>query len=100
MTTRRTFIQGAVAVAVSAALPGGDGVSLRSIAHPHLSANEWQPMGYTYRTYKTDVLYRATPVPRDLGCQMARALARSMTQTHEIMGANVFNKAFGGSEHG
>lgn len=83
MTTRRQFIRGAVAVAVSAALSGGDGVVLQSIAHP-----------YTYRTYKTDVLYRSTPVPRDLGCQMARALARSMLQTRDVMTTNVLNRAF------
>ncbi len=77
MTSRRQFIQGAVAVAVSAALPVTE---------------------YTYRTYKTDVLYKATPVPRDLGCQMARALARSMIQTREIVAKNVLNRAFRGEE--
>ena len=82
---RRKFIKGAVAAAVAAAIPVGDGVELYSIAHPE----------YTYKTYKTDVLYKATPVPRDLGCQMARALARSMMQTREVVAANVFDKAFG-----
>lgn len=82
---RRKFIKGAVAAAVAAAIPVGDGVSLYSIAHPE----------YTYKTYETDVLYKATPVPRDLGCQMARALARSMMQTKEIVARNVLNGAFG-----
>jgi hypothetical protein len=85
---RRKFIKGAVATAVAAAIPVGDGVELYSIAHPE----------YTYKTYKTDVLYKATPVPRDLGCQMARALARSMMQTKEQVTANVLNRAFG-DEH-
>lgn len=81
---RRKFIKGAVAAAVAAAIPVGDGVELYSIAHPE----------YTYKTFKTDVLYKATPVPRDLGCQMARALARSMMQTKEQVTANVLNRAF------
>ncbi len=80
MTTRRRFIQGAVAVAVSAALPGGDGVALQSIAHPTI---------YKYKTYGI-----ATEHTRDLGCQMARALARSMMQTRDVTLANVLNRTF------
>lgn len=76
---RRKFIKGAVAAAVAAAIPVGDGVELYSIAHPE----------YTYKTYGVSTM------PRDLGCQMARALARSMLQTREIVGANVLSKAFG-----
>lgn len=75
---RRSFIKGTVAAAVAAALPGGDGVALYSAAHPV----------YTHKTYATST------VPRDLGCQMARALAKSMMQTREVTGANVLNKAF------
>jgi hypothetical protein len=78
---RRKFIKGTVAAAVAAAIPVGDGVELYSIAHPE----------YTYKTYKITTEH----MPRDLGCQMARALARSMMQTREIVGANVLNKAFG-----
>jgi hypothetical protein len=76
---RRKFIKGAVAAAVAAAIPVGDGVELYSIAHPE----------YTYKTYKT------ATVSRDLGCQMASALARSMMQTKEQVTANVLNRAFG-----
>ena len=81
---RRKFIKGAVATAVAAAIPVGDGVSLYSIAHPE----------YTYKKYAMATEH----MPRDLGCQMARALARSMVQTREIVGANILNKAFG-DEH-
>ena len=36
MTTRRKFIQGGLAAAVSASVPVGDGVELNSMAHPAL----------------------------------------------------------------
>ena len=84
MTTRRAFIKGAVAVAVTAALPGG-------AANPYLSANEWQPMGYTHKTY-------ALATEGMNGQRMAAALARSMMQTREIVGANILNRAFGDEE--
>ncbi len=74
---RRTFIKGAIAAAVSAALPGA--------ANPYLSANEWQPMGYTYQTFKV-----ADPA----GTRYAAALARSMAQTKERVAANVFSTVF------
>jgi len=77
---RRAFIKGAVAAAVSAALPGS--------ANPYLSANEWQPMGYTHKTY-------ALATEGMDGSRMAAALARSMMQTKEAVTANVFNRAFG-----
>lgn len=79
---RRKFIKGAVATAVAAAIPVGDGVALQSIAHPE----------YTYKTYEVG---NQLILPRDLGCQMARALARSMVQTKEIVAHNVLSKAFG-----
>lgn len=81
---RRKFIKGAVATAVAAAIPVGDGVELYSIAHPE----------YTHKTYALATEH----MPRDLGCQMARALARSMMQTKEIVARNVLNQAFG-DEH-
>lgn len=84
MTTRRKFIKGAIATAVAASLPGGDGVALYSSAHPQLSANEWQPMGYTYKTYDF-----ATE-----GTRLHEALARSMMQTKEIVAKNVLEKMF------
>ena len=84
MTTRRKFIKGAVAAAVAASLPGGDGVELYSAKHPYLSANEWQPMGYTYKTYDF-----ATH-----GTRLHEALARSMMQTREAVAKRVLGKAF------
>lgn len=82
---RRTFIKGAVAAAVAASIPGGDGVELYSIAHPiHPDV-----VKYTYETYAI------TNRPVEMGARYAAALARSMTQTKEIVAANVFNKAFG-----
>ena len=87
---RRQFIKGAVAVAVAASIPGGDGVELNSMAHP-----------YTHKTYETAQYFtldgRAlTTEYVEIGAKMHRALARSMMQTREIVAANVFNKAFGG----
>jgi hypothetical protein len=66
---RRTFIKGAVAAAVSAALPA-------------LPSDGYQ---YTYQTFKV-----ASPA----GTRYAAALARSMMQTREIVAANVFERAF------
>lgn len=67
---RREFIKGAVAAAVSAALPA-------------LPSDGYQ---YTYQTFK------AADPP---GTRYAAALARSMMQTREAVAANVFNRAFG-----
>jgi len=100
---RRTFIKGAVSVAVAASIPGGDGVELYSIAHPmrecsfchglngdHFTwCNDVNPLKYTHKTY-------AIATEGMDGARMARALAHSMTQTREIVAANVFNQAFGG----
>lgn len=77
MTTRRKFIQGAISVAVAAALPGGDGVSLYSAKHPE----------YTYKTY-------GLATEGMDGARMAAALARSMMQTKEIVAKNVLEKMF------
>lgn len=75
---RRKFIKGAIATAVAAAIPVGDGVELYSIAHPE----------YTHKTY-------AIATEHMDGARMAAALARSMMQTKEIVARNVLNKAFG-----
>jgi hypothetical protein len=52
---RRTFIKGGFAVAVSAALPAGDGVALESIAHPSPAilplVNDPNTGIYTYQKY-------------------------------------------------
>lgn len=66
---RRTFIKGAVAAAVSAALPA-------------LPSDGYQ---YTYQTFKV-----ASPP----GTRYAAALARSMMQTREVVAANVFDRVF------
>ena len=68
---RRTFIKGAIAAAVSAALPAGDGA-----------------VEYTHKTY-------ALATEGMDGQRMAAALARSMMQTKEIVARNVLNRAFG-----
>lgn len=77
MTTRRQFIRGAVAAAVAASLPGGDGVALYSAKHPQ----------YTYQTYGFASEHMD-------GARMAAALARSMMQTKEIVAKNVLEKMF------
>ena len=82
--SRRRFIKGAVAAAVAASLPGGT-------ANPYLSANEWQPMGYTHKTY-------ALATEGMDGQRMAAALARSMMQTKERVIANTFDAMFGVNE--
>ena len=69
---RRTFIKGAVAAAVAAALPATGDVVAK----------------YTHKTY-------ALATPGMDGERMAAALARSMMQTREVVAANVFNRAFG-----
>ena len=67
---RRTFIKGAVAAAVAAALPATAGAT-----------------EYTHQTY-------ALATPGMDGQRMAAALARSMEQTKERVAAHVFNAAF------
>lgn len=88
MTTRRKFLQGAVAAAVAASLPGGDGVALYSAKHPSPAilplVNDPNTGIYTYRTYEF-----ATE-----GTRMHMALARSMMQTREVVARNVLSKAF------
>lgn len=74
MTTRRQFIRGAVAVAVSAALPALE--------------YDFSPV---HRVYGTNSLV----LPAEVARKMAEALARSMMQTREAVTANILNKAFG-----
>ena len=71
MTSRRSFIKGAVAVAVAAAIPGGDGVELYSISHP---------------------VANTLVTPEEAGARMAAALAKSMRQTLEHITANNFGR--------
>lgn len=71
---RRTFIRGAIATAVSAAIPGSE---------------------YTYRTYETAEYWGPSIVTMiDPAQRMANALARSMMQTKEMVAANVLNRVF------
>ncbi len=65
---RRTFIKGAVAAAVSAALPA-------------LPSD-----GYQYKTYSLGYAVKSE--------RYAAALARSMAQTKEQVGAHIFDVAF------
>lgn len=67
---RRTFILGAVAAAVSAALPGG----------------KWETLAPGTWIVREDF--------GDIGDRYARALARSMMQTREVVAANVLNNIF------
>lgn len=85
MTTRRQFIRGAVAVAVSAALPGAE-YTYKTFRVGH----DWTYNGKTITTF--------LPEGHELSVRMTQALARSMMQTREIVTANVLNKAFGGSD--
>jgi hypothetical protein len=92
---RRTFIKGAVAAAVAASIPGA--------ANPYLSANEWQPAGYTYKTFRTArqwtyegrSVMTMVPEGHELTNRMIEALCRSMAQTKERVAADIFNRAFG-----
>lgn len=77
---RRTFIKGAVAAAVSAALPGGD--PFYGTANSDINQ-----LSYVHKTY-------ALATPGIDGQRMAAALARSIMQTREVVAANVFNSAF------
>lgn len=76
MMKRRAFIKGALAAAVSAALPA-------------LPSD-----GYQYTTHSIGWTITAEELEND-GSRMAAALAKSMMQTKEVVTANVFNKAFG-----
>ena len=75
---RRRFIQsvlGATAMAALPALPAGDGVALRSMAHPSL---------VPIKAEGASVAYDA------MAEKMAKALARSMMQTKGQVAARVF----------
>jgi len=79
---RRTFIKGAVSVAVAASLPGSE------YTHKTFrTAREWVYDGKTVTTL--------VPASHEFSERMAAALARSMMQTKERVAADVFNRAFG-----
>ena len=83
---RRTFIRGAVAVAVAAALPGGNGVALQSIAHPTTNMLI-TPAALSEASLESMVI--------EIANSRAKALAHSMMQTREIVARNVLSRAFG-----
>lgn len=82
---RRTFIKGAFAVGVSAAIPissVGDGVALDSSAHP-----------YNYKTYQKGFVISRQLLEDsyvDIGARMHAALAESLRQTKKNVAARVF----------
>ncbi len=86
---RRQFILGAVAAAVSTALPAGDGISLQSMAHP---------VGFGLAPLKAEgasIAYDLNEANlEEIGIRYANALARSMGQTKERVAANVFSNIF------
>lgn len=94
---RRQFILGAVAAAVNAALPGGDGVTLQSMAHPSAGFGlaplkaEGASIAYDYQTFK---------IADPSGTRYAAALAKSMLETKEISIANTFERMFPDSGEG
>ncbi len=96
---RRTFIKGAVSVAVAASLSGADGIELNSIAHPiHPDV-----VKYTHKTVRIghEWTFNGQPVTtmvpegHEFTERMVEALARSMSQTKERVTADVLNRAFG-----
>ena len=87
---RRAFILGAVAAAVSAALPAGDGVALQCMEHPRT--------GFGLAPLKAEGASIAYDLTEDnlekISIRYANALAKSMTQTKERVAANVFSNIF------
>ena len=78
---RRTFIKGAVSVAVAASLPGSE------YTHKTFrTARQWSRNGETFKTFM--------PLDHELSERMIEALCRSMMQTKEIVAANVFHRGF------
>jgi len=80
---RRTFIKGAVSVAVAASLPGAAEYTYKTFR----TARQWDWDGKTMTTL--------LPVNHEMSERMIAALCRSMSQTRERVAADVFNRAFG-----
>ncbi len=91
---RRSFIKGAVAVAVSASLPGGDGVELYSIAHPSPAllpiVGDADTGIFSSGGDKLELVVN--------GQRMANALAKSVMQTRDAVAKRVLSKAFPDAE--
>ena len=79
---RRTFIKGAFAVPVALSLP-----ELPSVP-PEIPTLDYRHVGYTIRYTGVRSKYG------DVGERMAKALAKSMSETMEQVAANVLNRAF------
>lgn len=99
---RRQFILGAVAAAVSAALPASDGVALNSMAHPVLTEDMIES-GFGLAPLKVEgasIAYDLNEANLEkISIRYANALARSMMQTREHVAANVLNNIFPEYEH-
>lgn len=96
---RRAFIKGAVAVAVSASLPGGDGVALYSAKHPVWKDAVPHAPALLPMVGDADTgIFSSGADKLELvvnGQRMANALAKSMMQNMEMVAADVYNR--GGS---
>ena len=86
---RRTFIKGAVAAAVSAALPAlpSDGYEYKTVSMGFTLTKE-EALAYVEEVHGKGV-YGA------IGRRYADALAKSMRQTREHVASNVLEQAFG-----
>lgn len=97
---RRAFIKGALGMAASTMVPGGDGVALESIAHPSDAWNVMDPPPPAFLPFVTDNdtgIFSTSGDKLEIvtgGVRMAKALAKSMNETREQMMANVLNRAF------
>lgn len=96
---RRAFIKGAVSAAVAASLPGGDGVELNSIAHPTWNVIDPPPPAFLPFVTDNDTgIFSTSGDKLELvsgGVRMAEALVKSLNETREMVGLNVFHR--GGS---
>jgi len=94
MTTRRQFLRGAVSVAVAASIPGGDGVALYSAKHPIPALLPMVGDADTGIFSPNADSISFHPIPHEMSERMVEALCKSLMETKEIVGANVFNRAF------
>ncbi len=111
---RRTFVQGAVAAAVAAAVPWGErahrchewSVQSEMCLTCRMTRKMVEDTGriecpgtalYDYKTYRTKYLSRNEWQPmgyNEMSAQYAEALAQAMRLTKEVAAANVLNGVF------